>query len=55
MKYIVFDIETLPQDTDKLLARAPEFTAAANLKDPDKIAASIAKKKADYQIGRAHV
>ena len=48
MKYIVFDIETVAQDPAKLLALAPEFTAAANLKDPDKIAASIAKKKADY-------
>ena len=48
MKHIVFDIETVPQDEAKLLALAPEFTAAANLKDPDKIAASIAKKKADY-------
>jgi len=48
MKHIVFDIETIPQDEAKLLALAPEFTAAANLKDPEKIAASIAKKKADY-------
>jgi predicted PolB exonuclease-like 3'-5' exonuclease len=48
MKHIVFDIETVPQDETKLLALAPEFTAAANLKDPEKIAASIAKKRADY-------
>ena len=48
MKHIVFDIETIPQDEAKLLALAPEFTAAANLKDPEKIAASIAKKRADY-------
>ncbi len=48
MKHIVFDIETVPQEPTKLLAMAPEFTAAANLKDPEKIAASIAKKKADY-------
>ena len=48
MKHIVFDIETIPQDEVKLLALAPEFTAAANLKDPEKIAASIAKKRADY-------
>ena len=46
--YLVFDIETVPQDEARLLALAPEFTAAANLKDPDKIAASIAKKKSDY-------
>ena len=48
MKHIVFDIETIPQEEARLLALAPEFTAAANLKDPEKIAASIAKKKADY-------
>ena len=48
MKHLVFDIESIPQDSSLLLARAPEFTAAANLKDPEKIAASIAKKKADY-------
>ena len=48
MKHIVFDIETVAQDPTKLLALAPEFTAAANLKDPDKIAASIAKKRADF-------
>jgi len=48
MNHIVLDIETIPQDEAKLLALAPEFTAAANLKDPDKIAASIAKKRADY-------
>ena len=48
MKHLVLDIETIPQDSSLLLARAPEFTAAANLKDPEKIAASIAKKKADY-------
>jgi hypothetical protein len=48
MKHIVFDIETIPQDEAKLLALAPEFTAPANLKDPAKIEAAIAKKRADY-------
>ena len=48
MKHIVFDIETVPQDEALLLARAPEFNAPANLKDPEKIAAAIAKKRADY-------
>lgn len=48
MKFIVFDIETVPQDEAKLLAIAPEFTAPANLKDPAKIEAAIAKKRADY-------
>ena len=41
MKHVVFDIETIPQDEAKLLALAPEFTAPANLKDPEKIAAAI--------------
>jgi predicted PolB exonuclease-like 3'-5' exonuclease len=53
MKHIVFDIETIPQDEAKLLALAPEFTAAANLKDPEKIAASIAKKRVDYLAAAA--
>src|SRR6516165_6944112 len=48
MQHIVFDIETVPQDEARLLALAPEFTAPANLKDPEKIAAAIAKKRADY-------
>ena len=48
MKHIVFDIETIPQDEARLLALAPEFTAPANLKDPAKIEAAIAKRKADY-------
>ena len=48
MKHIVFDIETIPQDEARLLALAPEFTAPANLKDPAKIEAAIAKRRADY-------
>jgi len=48
MKHIVFDIETIPQDEAKLLALAPEFAAPANLKDPAKIEAAIARKRADY-------
>ena len=51
--HLVFDIETIPLDEDKLLAIAPDFTAAANLKDPEKIAASIAKKRADFLAGAA--
>jgi hypothetical protein len=53
MNHIVFDIETIPQDAAKLLALAPEFTAPGNLKDPEKIAAAIAKKKADYTADAA--
>ena len=48
MKHIVFDIETIPQDEARLLALAPEFAAPANLKDPAKIEAAVAKRKADY-------
>ena len=48
MKHIVLDIETIPQDERKLLAMAPDFAAPANLKDPAKIEAAIAKKRADY-------
>ena len=48
MNHIVLDIETIPQDEAKLLALAPEFMAPANLKDPAKIEAAIAKKRADY-------
>ncbi len=48
MKHIVFDIETIPQGEARLLALAPEFTAPANLKDPEKIAIAIARKRADY-------
>jgi hypothetical protein len=48
MRHLVFDIETIPQDEAKLLALAPEFTAPANLKDPAKIEAAIARKRADY-------
>ena len=53
MKHIVFDIETIPQDEAKLLALAPEFAAPANLKDPAKIEAAIARKRADYHADAA--
>jgi hypothetical protein len=48
MKFLVFDLETIPQPEAKLLERAPEFNAPANLRDPEKIAAAIAKKRTDY-------
>ena len=43
--YLVFDGETSPLDLEELEALAPPFEAAANLKDPAKILASIAEKK----------
>ena len=45
---IVFDIETIPQDEATLLANAPTFYPASNLKDPAKITASIAAKRENY-------
>lgn len=53
MKLLVFDIETIPQNEERLLALAPEFRAAANLKDPEKIAASIAEKRSRYMADAA--
>jgi len=46
---IVFDIETGPLPDIILDALMPEFEAGANLKDPDKIAADIAKKKVRFK------
>lgn len=45
---IVWDIETGPLPDSYLSMIAPEFEAAGNLKDPDKIAADIASKKAKW-------
>ena len=41
----VFDAETVSQPLDRLEASMPEFTAAKNLRDPEKIAADIAQKR----------
>jgi DNA polymerase elongation subunit (family B) len=48
MKTLIFDIETIAQNEERLLALAPEFKPASNLKDPAKIAESIERKRADY-------
>jgi predicted PolB exonuclease-like 3'-5' exonuclease len=45
---IVFDIETIAQDEQKLLAIAPTFEPDSRLKDPEKITANIAMQKARY-------
>lgn len=45
----VFDIETGPLPDATLVALMPEFEPAANLKDPDKIAADIARKKVKWK------
>lgn len=47
-QWVIWDIETGPQALDILESRMPEFTAAANLKDPEKIKADIESKKAKY-------
>ena len=46
--YSVFDIETGPLPEEVLLASAPEFKPASNLKDPEKIKASIEEKREAY-------
>lgn len=43
-----WDIETAPISATELSAMEPKFKPAANLKDPEKIAASIAEKKAEW-------
>ncbi len=45
---IVWDVETAPLPASYLDMIAPEFEAQSNLVDPVKIAASIAKKKAEW-------
>src|SRR6185503_5118471 len=45
---IIFDIETGPIDRPLLDLLAPEFKPAANLKDPEKIKASIEDKRQAY-------
>jgi len=49
MNTTVFDIETGPLPDIILDALMPEFEAGANLKDPDKVAADIAKKKLKFK------
>ncbi len=42
---LFWDLETGPQPPEQLLKLMPEFTAAANLRDPEKIEASITAKR----------
>jgi predicted PolB exonuclease-like 3'-5' exonuclease len=44
----IWDIETGPAPADELEAIAPTFEAPKNLKDPAKIEAAIAEKRADW-------
>jgi len=48
MQIAVFDIETGPRPESEIMALAPEFKAPGNLKDPEKIAAAVAEKKAEW-------
>lgn len=48
MSLIYFDIETGALPREELDALAPEFKPAANLKDPEKVRASIEEKRQAY-------
>lgn len=49
MKRLIFDIETKPQPADVLLEKfKPTFEANKTLKDPEKIAADLLAKKAEW-------
>ncbi len=48
MKFITWDCETGTLPETELAEAMPEFEPAANLKDPEKIAANIAAKKAKW-------
>jgi hypothetical protein len=48
MRSIILHIETEPLPVSELLANAPEFKAASNIKDPAKIIEDIEKKKQKY-------
>lgn len=45
---MVFDIETISQDEERLLALAPNFEPDSRLKDPEKIAANLETQKRKY-------
>lgn len=49
MKRVIFDIETGPLPDEQLDKLAPEFSAPANYKDPEKIAAHIAQQRAEWK------
>jgi hypothetical protein len=46
---VIFDIETIPLNDDALARIEPGFEAPGNFKDPDKIAAAIAEKRAAWR------
>lgn len=48
MTKLYFDLETAPLPPEQVQKLMPEFLPAANLKDPAKIEASIAEKKASW-------
>lgn len=46
---IILDIETASQSDEQLALVKPEFAPAANLRDPEKIKASVAEKEAAWR------
>ncbi len=50
---IAFDVETMSLPDEQLALLKPEFRPAANLKDPEKIRASIAEKEASWKANAA--
>lgn len=46
--HIIFDIETGGEPLETLVKLIPEFKAASNIKDPEKIEAAIREKKNDF-------
>lgn len=50
---IMWDVESAPLSDDKLELVKPVFEAAKNLKDPEKIKASIAEKEQDWRARAA--
>lgn len=47
-KAIIFDLESVAQNEERLLALAPAFEAPASWKDPEKIKAKIEQQRQDY-------
>jgi predicted PolB exonuclease-like 3'-5' exonuclease len=50
---VIIDIETIAQPIEAIRPLMPEFTAPANYKDPEKIAANLAEQKAKWIEGAA--
>lgn len=53
MKPVFFDLETGPLDPESLAKFKPQFEAAKNLKDPEKVKASIEEKEREWRESAA--